>query len=641
MTPDVYLRPIRRRFFIVPIVGLLLVFVLFSACDQFTYEATQPPYYETFEVSGTPYERGFQHGQRFESKIRSLYTMLLTTSIFPYLNRERADVASVMLRYQDEEIYGDGKFSFQMMLESGWDLIEFFPEDYVDEMRGIADGAQVPFDEILVMNTFFDTLMGFRSITFFIKLLQSPSLLAVEVLGAQGDGLDNDGDGDADEPYEALHEPYDPSPYATFVEVPTDAKFRFIIDDDKQGVDMGSVRIQLGDTVYAADHPSVLVEPYAREGKTVRVTFTPPDGLPPAGAVALNLQCTDLQEYVRTPPHHPRSMRDERITVTTIGYGRPPWQVPNRGVDDGRTQPPAVAFAVRGEATTDGSMILGHNFAMLDSNIAHKHPLLLLHRPDDGPAFITIGYPGIMWGFSGMNENGVTFAYNASDTLNNSFTASFNEGLIFGRLEPAGVPAGIMGREILSRTKNVAEALNYLGNTPATFGWNFLVGDAAGEFAMVELDGNIMGRPEGAAFSYDADSDNPENWDPYGQMLASVGPDDLRMASHYQKDTEDIRYQIVNFDIKPQRYWSSFYLRSLRVFFNMGIAIENNYGQIDAQRAQEILAHKNLEDQRDSMNSAVYDPAKLRAYIAAGEVPSTDAGFELFDLGAALAGEQQ
>jgi hypothetical protein len=43
--------------------------------------------------------------------------------------------------------------------------------------------------------------MGFRSITFFIKLIQGPWLLTVSFDGnLDGDGRDNDGDGKIDEP---------------------------------------------------------------------------------------------------------------------------------------------------------------------------------------------------------------------------------------------------------------------------------------------------------------------------------------------------------------------------------------------------------------------------------------------------------
>jgi len=275
------------------IFGVLLIFLLTAfgtlSCNYWIED--EPKYYQVFEVSGTPYERGFKHGKHFSKKIQSLFSMLLTNSLFPYLNRDRYDVASVMVRYQNEELYGNDKFAKQMMLESAWHLSEYIPEKYIEEMQGIADGSGMSFEEILMMNTFFDTMMGFRSLTFYIKLMQGPSLLSVEIDGnLVSDGFDNNGDGEADEANEGMMDPYSPRSYASFVEIPTDAKFKFIIDDILDGVDPDSIRIQLDDVLYEAPHPSISTEPYDRDGKTLEVTFAPPEGLPPSSSVSLILQ---------------------------------------------------------------------------------------------------------------------------------------------------------------------------------------------------------------------------------------------------------------------------------------------------------------------------------------------------------------
>jgi len=619
---------------------VLLAAAFFAAGCNYGVESTQPDYYEIYEVSGSAYERGYQHGEHFENKIRSLYTMLLVNAIYPYLNRDHPDVASVMLRYQDEERYGDGKFAYQMMLEAGYEFLKYMPQEYVDEIHGIADGSGMPFDEILILNTFFDTLMGFRSITFFIKLIQGPALWEV---GWDGDldldGVDNDGDGDVDEPGEGWVQEYDPRSYATMTEVPPDAAIHFIIDDDKNGIDPDSVRVQVNEDEYQAPDPSIVVRPAGREGKTVEVIFTPPDGFPPASAVAVIIQCTDTTEVVRIPPHHPRSMRDERVTFTTLGYGKNTWEVPNRGYDDGRTVPPALGFAARGEATRTGELLVAHHFALLDSDTTHKHTLLMIHKPDDGEPFVTVGYTGVVWGLMGMNSAGLTFIQNTSDTLNSPFAEAFNEGLIFGNLLPKGIPIGMVCREVISKYQTVDQALEYLGQTEQTFGWNLLLADAGRRMTAVELDANIFDRPEGHMQIYGADAGEEENLDEHGLPYASLGPDDLRMASHFQKKVNEIWYNIVNFKIRPQRYWSTFYFRSVRAFFNLGDAIAARYGAIDLDAAIDILRQDNLVDPRDSMMAGVFLPEQRKLYFALGRVPATDAEFREFDLRAYLAQE--
>lgn len=611
---------------------------LFLAGCQYGVESRPPKYWEIFEVSGTPYERGYQHGEHYADKIQSLYTMLLTNAIYPYLNRDHPDVASVMLRYQDEERYGDGKFAYQMMLEAGHEFLKYLPQEYIDEMRGIADGSGLAFDEILILNTFFDTLMGFRSITFFIKLIQGPALWEVGWDGKLDiDGVDNDGDGDVDEPGEGWVAEYDPRSYATMVEVPPDASIHFVIDDDKNGIARDSIRIQVNEVEYQAPDPTIAVHAVGREGKTIEVVFTPPDGFPPAAAVSVIIQCTDTTEVTRIPPNHPRSMRDERVTFTTLGYGKNTWEVPNRGFDDGRTVPTSLGFAVRGEATKTGELLVAHHFALLDSDTTHKHPLVLVHKPDDGEPFVTVGYTGIVWGMMGMNSAGLTFFLNTSDTLNSPFAEAFNEGLIFGNLLPQGIPVGIIGCEILSKSRTVDEALAYLDRTDQTFGWNIMLADADRHMTAVELDADIFSRPEGHLQIYGSDAGDAENLDAHGLPYASLGPDDIRMASHFQKKIDEIWYDIVNFQIRPQRYWSTFYFRSVRAFYNLGDAMAARYGQIDLDAAIDILRQDNLVDPRDSMMAGIFLPEQRKLYFALGRVPATDAEFLEFDLNAYLA----
>ena len=624
---DKYLSSASGRFFARHIAILLGIIIMLTSC----YTAEQPKYYEVFEVSGSAYQRGYLHGKHFSNKIRSLYTMLLTSSIFPYLNRERPDVASVLLRYQEEK-YLNGQFSYNLMLESGKNLLKTIPQEYIDELHGVADGASLPFEQILILNTFFDTMMAFRSITLFIKLVQSPVLLSVEFLGdLDSDGKDNNSDGVIDEKGEGLIDPYEPSPYAGMVEVPIDAKIRFILDDKLEGVDPATIRIQLNDKVYTAGDECIRIYPYAREGKTIEVIFTPPGGLPKAAVVPLIIQAYDLNRIVDPPPIHARFMRDERITFTTEGYGAKTYEVANRGVSDGRTQPPSIGFAVKDDATKDGHLLVAHHFAMLDANASHKHTVLFVHHLPSGKSFAFLGWAGVIWGFSGMNSDGLVYLVNSSDTLNNPFVDQFNKGLIFAELLSSGVPVGIMGREMLAGSADVDQALGYLEQTKSTFGWNMLLADKNRRTLAVELDSNITNDSKGGCFYFTPDSSNPDNLDQWGRPLGSAAPGDLHIASHYQRNLDDIDYQLMDFHVRPQRYWSSFYFRSLRAFYNLGNEISNRYGRLDLQQVIEVLRDPNLVDIRDSMNAAVYEPELLKIHFAMGQVPATSGPFMEFD----------
>ena len=613
--------------------SLLLMLFLMGGCSE---EAHQPPYREIVELHGTPYERGFQHGQRFASKIRSLYTQLLTSSLLPWLNREQTDIASVLTEYQDPR-YSGGRFSYQVLLESGLNLMKYIPEPYLEEMRGVADGADLPFDEVLVLNTFVDTMLGMRAITLIIRALQSPHIQSIEFVGGlDTDGVDNDGDGVVDEQGEGIQQPYRAFPHASMVEVPVDAKIRMVLQDP-EGVDPASIRIQLDTEVYVGGHESIETLTMGSRGDRLEVTFTPPHGLPLAGTVSVLVSAGDLTWITDPPPAHARMMRDERFVFTTKGVGKAPYEVENRGAADNRYQPPSIGFAVRNTATADGRMLVAHHFALLDSNTSHKHTVLFVHHPSEGQPHVVLGWTGIVWGFSGMNQDGLVYTANVSDTLDNPVVGEFLRDLTHARLLCSGVPMGIVGREILTGSSEVDQAMAYLKAVDKTFGWNLILADPSGKMVGAEVDSNILGEADRGFYSYTPDTSDPQNVDPWGRPWASVGPDDLRMASHFQRNTEDIDFRLFKYPlIPPQRDWTSFYFRSLRAFYILGERISSSYGRLDVPSVINILRLDDLIDHRDSMNASVYDPGNLMLYFAMGQVPATSGPFITFDVAEAL-----
>ncbi|MEN9800811.1 MAG: hypothetical protein RL653_4508 [Pseudomonadota bacterium] len=115
-----------------------------------------------------------------------------------------------------------------------------------------------------------------------------------------------------------------------------------------------------------------------------------------------------------------------------------------------------------------------------------------------------------------------------------------------------------------------------------------------------------------------------------------MGPDDLRMAVHYQRNTEDIfTLAVAGQRIQPQRFWSTTWYRSLRAFGVLGDALKAGYGGWDAAGVQGLLGARGLEDARDGMNAVVLDPVRRVLHVAQGAVPATSAGFETVALEAA------
>ena len=114
---------------------LVMVAPSMTGCET----KTQPAYVRIVVLTGTPYERGFNHGRMFSSEIRSLYTMLLSTSIMPFLNRELPTIEEYLWSYQEDK-YQNGQFAYLLFLESGQNLFGFqnFMEKLVCD-RGLVD----------------------------------------------------------------------------------------------------------------------------------------------------------------------------------------------------------------------------------------------------------------------------------------------------------------------------------------------------------------------------------------------------------------------------------------------------------------------------------------------------------------------
>ena len=105
------------------------------------------------------------------------------------------------------------------------------------------------------------------------------------------------------------------------------------------------------------------------------------------------------------------------------------------------------------------------------------------------------------------------------------------------------------------------------------------------------------------------------------------------MAVHYVKNTEDISLPFISipeFELalaEPQRGWTPYYYRSLRSFYRLGREIDHAYGSLDVSRVMSILKTPALEDQRDSMYAAIFEPQSLTIHYAMGQVPATSGDF--------------
>lgn len=580
----------------------------------------KPPTRETVELRGNAYDRGFQYGTKLKSKIHSFYATLLTNSLFPYLSREQPDIATLIPKYAGEE-YGGGKFAYQLLLDSAKSIEKSLPLALRDEMRGVADGSGMTYEEILILNTFVDTTLAVRGIALAIRLSRAPVLKSVTFTGAETDGADNDGDGDIDEAGEGTFDPYVPELFAHAVELPVTTTIQLVLTD-VDGVDPATVRLFLNNELFNATNPAVSTT--VLNDTDLLVTLTPPAPLAAASRMTLVVGAGDKKIITVPLPQHASFMRDEEITLTTAGAGLTRAQVLRPELTDGRTRAPPIAFGVRGPLTDNGGLYIGQHFSLLDANTAYKHTVALRHFPENGPSFVTIGWAGIVWGFAGLSSNGVGYACNPADTLDNSVVGSVLahiDDLSQAELKASGIPIGFVGRKILERATDVATAQQQVHESPRVFGWTCVLGDATGALEGNETDSDVLGDPG----------------DGYLQLTAgglnSTNADNLVVGSNFLNNVPDSpTLTLAGQRILPERGWSGFFNRGRRATDGIKEKLDAAGAPITPEFIQELLGQPRFVDGSDSMNAVVLDFQKLQVRSAMGAMPATSMPFEVTEV---------
>jgi predicted choloylglycine hydrolase/cephalosporin-C deacetylase-like acetyl esterase len=111
-------------------------------------------------VKGSPYQMGYQHGKLLKDQIKVLYQNYL--------------LATLKEKTKDEKRF---KAYFNLFKKKAKELEKFIPEEYKEEIRGIADGSGLSYSDVLIIHTFLDVLSypkffkhGFKNCTNFVLL---------------------------------------------------------------------------------------------------------------------------------------------------------------------------------------------------------------------------------------------------------------------------------------------------------------------------------------------------------------------------------------------------------------------------------------------------------------------------------------
>jgi isopenicillin-N N-acyltransferase like protein len=122
-----------------------------------------------------------------------------------------------------------------------------------------------------------------------------------------------------------------------------------------------------------------------------------------------------------------------------------------------------TSFAVWGEKTEDGDLIVGRNFDFYVGDDFAKNKIVAFYHPSEGHRFMMITFGGMTGALSGMNDQGLTVTINAAKSEIPSSTA---------------MPVSLVAREILQYAATIDEAFRIAEKRKMFVSETFLIGSA-------------------------------------------------------------------------------------------------------------------------------------------------------------------
>lgn len=109
---------------------------LWCVASKWAWLTSSPP--RIVDIAGaTGFELGLAHGRALSREIRELFTAYVVHGLVEQDRWSLSDLIAIGRHYQ-----------------------AYIPDRYIDEMRGVAAGAGIPYEHVLVMNTFAEAVLG-------------------------------------------------------------------------------------------------------------------------------------------------------------------------------------------------------------------------------------------------------------------------------------------------------------------------------------------------------------------------------------------------------------------------------------------------------------------------------------------------
>ncbi len=129
-----------------------------------------------------------------------------------------------------------------------------------------------------------------------------------------------------------------------------------------------------------------------------------------------------------------------------------------------------TAFMVKGERSSDGSMMIGRNMDFSVGEGFAENKIVAFYRPEEGYNFSFITWAGMIGVVSGMNDQGLVVTLNAAKS-----SIPFS----------AKTPVSILARKVLQHASNISEALAIIQKAEVFVAESFLIGSAKDDKTVV------------------------------------------------------------------------------------------------------------------------------------------------------------
>ncbi len=253
-------------------------------------------------------------------------------------------------------------------------------------------------------------------------------------------------------------------------------------------------------------------------------------------------------------------------------------------------------FAALGPATADGNVYHGLNLDWTLEGGIQENAVVIVYEPDNGNAFASVSWAGLIGALTGMNENNISIGQMVSETTDQTLN---------------GMPHMFLIRNVLQYSDNLNDAVNIITQAHRTVGWNIMLGSATNARTLEISDNHVKVFTPG---------DPAENNPPYSSSINNA----LRRTNHYT-DPSLQALQAAYYGVTyPEPFLTYLLLGdSWSRYDKLRVLIVGNYGNINPSKAIQFLQTSPVSA-AETLHSVVFAPGSGEFWVAnaKGSIPA-------------------